>query len=350
MAVQEQLERLIRSTDEWNQWRQQQMEVRPDLSGAYLSGANLSGANLSGANLSGIDLSGANLSGAYLSEAYLFRAYLSRANLSRADLSRADLTEAYLTEADLSKADLTEAHLTEAYLVGANLIDTNLSGANLSRANLSHTYMARTLLGELDLRSVKGLETVIHRGPSHLSVNTLYISHGNIPDIFVRGTGAPDSFIEYVHFLTTHPIDYYICIICFSNHDQSFVEQFYVDLRYHNIDCWFAPEDHHNSEKFHQCISESLRRYDKLLLVLSKQSVASPWIEKVVKAALDKENKTKRPVLFPLKLDNAVAEIDKAWAADLQYARHIGDFTRWRELDKYQTALNRLLRDIKMQA
>ena len=51
MADTEQVERLKRSVAEWNQWRQEHPEIRPDLSGADLSSANLSSADLSGANL-----------------------------------------------------------------------------------------------------------------------------------------------------------------------------------------------------------------------------------------------------------------------------------------------------------
>src|SRR5450631_451044 len=112
------------------------------------------------------------------------------------DLSDAFLFGAFLFGADLSSADLSGAHLNNADLSGADL-----SGADLSGADLSGAKMVWTTLGELDLRCVKGLETVRHAGPSHLSINTIYKSEGDIPEVFVRGTGAPDNFIEYMHAL-----------------------------------------------------------------------------------------------------------------------------------------------------
>src|SRR6266852_6923277 len=63
-----------------------------------------------------------------------------------------------------------------------------------------------------------------------------------------------------------------------------------------------------------------------------------------------KENKTGKLVLFPIKLDNTVMEINQAWAADIYRTRHIGDFTRWKEHDEYQKGLSRLLRDLKQDA
>ena len=56
MADAEQLERLKRSIDGWNQWRRQQSADRPDLSNADLSITNLGNAHLRSTNLSGADL------------------------------------------------------------------------------------------------------------------------------------------------------------------------------------------------------------------------------------------------------------------------------------------------------
>jgi uncharacterized protein YjbI with pentapeptide repeats len=80
------------------------VNLKINLSRAYLSGANLSGAYLRGADLSGANLSGAYLSGANLSGAYLSGANLSGANLSGAYLSGANLSGAYLSGANLSRA------------------------------------------------------------------------------------------------------------------------------------------------------------------------------------------------------------------------------------------------------
>jgi len=61
MANQEQVEILKQGIEIWNQWRNNNPDVKLDLSRADLSGANLSGADLSGADLSGANLSGATL-------------------------------------------------------------------------------------------------------------------------------------------------------------------------------------------------------------------------------------------------------------------------------------------------
>ena len=64
--------------------------------------------------------------------------------------------------------------------------------------------------------------------------------------------------------------------------------------------------------------------HDKLLLVLTENSMKSPWVEKEVETAFEKERKQGRTVLFPIRLDDAVMGAEEAWAADIRRTRHIG--------------------------
>ncbi len=92
MADEKQLARLRENVAAWNEWREENLGVRPDLSAADLSGAdlreaNLRGADLCGADLSGADLSGADLSGTDLSGTDLCRATICDTNFHNAIIS-----------------------------------------------------------------------------------------------------------------------------------------------------------------------------------------------------------------------------------------------------------------------
>ncbi len=50
------------------------------------------------------------------------------------------------------------------------------------RSDLTGVYIGWTTFGNVDLSSVHGLETVQHEGPSTIGIDTLYRSHGNIPE------------------------------------------------------------------------------------------------------------------------------------------------------------------------
>ena len=94
-------------------------------------------------------------------------------------------------------------------------------------------------------------------------------------------------------------------------------------------------------------IDETIRVYDKLLLVLSQTSVVSPWVEQEVETAMEEESKRGTTILFPVRIDNTVMTIETGWPAMIHRTRHIGDFTQWKAHDAYQQAFDRLLRDLK---
>lgn len=258
---------------------------------------------------------------------------LSNTNLSSADLSDAILTGVNLNGSDLSYADI----------IGANLSDASLTGTNFSYARVGYTKF-----GNNDLSKVRGLETVHHDGPSTIGIDTIYLSKGNIPESFLLGAGVPDIFITYMRSLTGTAIQFYSCFISYSSQDEAFAERLYADLQNVGVRCWFAPQSLKAGERFRERIDESIKLYDKLLLVLTKSSIHSDWVEKEVEVALDDERARGRMVLFPVRLDNAIMEISTGWPALIKNTRQIGDFRNWRNHDLYKRALSRLVKDLTL--
>jgi hypothetical protein len=91
--------------------------------------------------------------------------------------------------------------------------------------------------------------------------------------------------------------------------------------------------------------------HDKLLIILSSNSIQSAWVVTEVEGAFEREHREKdRVVLFPIRLDDAVMQTNQAWAADIRRRRHIGDFSEWTNHVSYKKAFTRLLRDLKAEA
>lgn len=312
-------------------WRKAHPQQPFDLRGADLRRANLHHARLFGAQL--VD---ANLEDADLAWANLFAAHLVGANLTGADL-----WGAYLAAADLTAAELSQTHLADA----------NMTGAKLRDAKMDRAYLEETILANLDLSAVRGLESLNYHGPSVIDERTLRKSWP-LPEVFLRGVGLSDDLIAFYQATLGKAIEFYSCFISYSSNDDDFAKRLHADLQDKGVRCWFAPEDLKIGDKFRPRIDEAIRLHDKLLLILSEHSVQSPWVEEEVEAALEKERKAKersedKTVLFPIRLDAAVMESDTAWAASIRRTRHIGDFRLWKEHDAYQEAFERLLRDLK---
>jgi hypothetical protein len=289
----------------------------------------------------------ANLSRANLTETALREADLTKADLDYAALIGADLRGANLKAANLRMAVISVADLRGANLWGADLQGTDLTEANLDSSDFTNARVGPTVFVDNDLSTVKGLETVQHFGPSSIGIDTVYKSKGNIPEVFLRGCGVPEDFITYMKLLVGKPIEFYSCFISYSSQDGDFAQRLHADLQQKGVRCWFAPEDLKIGDKFRMRIDESIRIYDKLMVILSVNSIRSSWVEEEVEAALEKERKQNHLALFPIRLDDAVMETDQAWAASLRRTRHIGDFHAWKDDDPYQKSFERLLRDLK---
>ncbi len=188
-----------------------------------------------------------------------------------------------------------------------------------------------------------------HDGPSNIGLDTVYQSRGKIPAEFLRGAGVPEELISsLISWSEKTLIHHYSCFVSYSSKDQHFAEKLYHDLEGKGIRCWYAPEDLRAGEKIRIAIDESIRMHDRQLLILSKNSIDSAWVEKETETALEIENKKKRTIVLPVRIDDAVMEIENGWPADIRRNRHIGDFTGWENNERYQRALDRLIHDLEI--
>ncbi len=349
MANEEQLKILKSGVESWNDWRAKHDSGKVNLFRADLRRTDLRRANLIRAYLANANLSGANLGRANLREATLCSTNLSRVCLIETNLVDANLYGANLYNADLRRADLRRANLIRAKLVGANVGRTNFHESDLQEANLTNANADLTYFVDVDLSQIEGLESVQHAGPSEISISTIYRSGGKIPEIFLRGAGIPDVFIANMKSLVAAmgPIEFYSCFISYSSKDHAFADRLYADLQANGVRCWFAPEDLKIGGKLRPSFDEAISLHDKLLVVLSKNSVKSPWVEKEVETAFEKERQQNRTVLFPIRLDDAIMETHEAWAADIRRTRNVGDFRNWKNHDSYKKTLDHLLRDLQ---
>jgi uncharacterized protein YjbI with pentapeptide repeats len=333
VANEEHLAQLKKGVNAWNRWRNANPKVGPDLSGADLRLAELRETNLRGTNLRGANLAGTNLNAANLSEADLRSAFLFSANLADARFSGANLSGASLSSADLTGADLCSAHLYSA----------DLGTAKLSGARMGYTVFANN-----DLSTTKGLDMVRHIAGSTIGIDTIYKSQGKIPLAFLRGCGVPENFITYMSSLTGSAFEFYSCFISYSTKDQEFAERLYGDLQNKGVRCWYAPHDIQGGKFIDEQIDAAIRLHEKVLLILSPNSVHSDWVQVEVGKAREREAKEGKRVLFPVRLvghEEVLAAL-RDWAlyhgkegkdAAGEIRRfYVPDFSRWKEHDLYK--------------
>jgi hypothetical protein len=345
---------------EWNRRRERDEEI------PSLCEANLIFADLSGANLNGVDFTAANLRGARFSDGEpdgddLVLASLVETNLNDAQLQSAFLVMTNLSRADLSGADLSDAILNLADLSEAALYVTKLNDTWLYETDFSKAKCAGTVFSNLDLSEAKGLESVIHGGPSSLGIDTVIRSRGKIPEVFLHQCGLPKAWIKTFPSLleSFDPIQFYSCFISYNTHDEKFATRLYSDLTDAGIRCWKWNHDARTGQPIWSEIDRAIKRHDKLILIASKWSLTSPQVIREIERALQEEdNRSKQKidgkyvgdtnVLFPIRLDDYVL---KGWVHERRadvVAKTIADARKaLRCPEVYVAVRDRLINDLK---
>ncbi|MFT3827392.1 MAG: toll/interleukin-1 receptor domain-containing protein [Chitinophagaceae bacterium] len=150
---------------------------------------------------------------------------------------------------------------------------------------------------------------------------------------------------------------FYSVFISYSTKDEAFCQALYNSLKNVGIRVWFAPINMKAGQKIHQQVSDAIRQYDKLLLVLSEASIESGWVGTEIFAARDREIREGKQLLFPIRLSSF--DVIQKWQAfdadtgkDLareirQY--YIPDFSNWLHPETYEVNLQKLLESLTLE-
>jgi len=320
MANPEHVAKLKEGREAWNAWRKTSTQ-KPDLSGE----------DLTGNSLSLFHLTAANFAGAYLSDLTVIAASCEECSFKDATIFGSTFHGTTLQRSDFT---------------GARIFSSRFHWCNLDESIFIPRTLIQTTFAHVSLRGTRGLDEIPTTSGNSIGIDTFFDS-GGLPDSFLRNSGVPEEFIQYAASLVGKAIEYYSCFLSYSSKDDEFARRLYDDLQGRNIRTWFAPEELKIGDRFRARIDESIRIHDKLVIILSANSVNSDWVETEVESAIEREQKEGKDVLFPIAIDEEGFTSKQPWAADIRRKRHIGDFRKWKSHDDYTAAFDRLVRDLK---
>lgn len=117
---------------------------------------------------------------------------------------------------------------------------------------------------------------------------------------FFAVAASPEKLIAYLPFLLNEAIQFFSCFITYSTKDQEFADRLHANLQNKGVRCWFAPHDIQAGRRIHEQIDEAIRKYEKLLLILSEASVQSERVPTEISKARKRERLEERRMLFPI--------------------------------------------------
>jgi hypothetical protein len=325
----EEVARILTSgnTEKWNNWRRLNPDVRAEALGLLLVNKHFQNADFRNVVFNYVNWDDS---------------FFTNADFRGAAFLKTNMTLTRLDGADFRGAGLLGVQFHDAWLQGADFRGAFLGGVQFSK---------------VDLREAIGLEEVVHQWPSFIDIDTIYRSHGQIPEAFLRGCGVPENLIRYLPSLVSSEdgIQFYSCFISYSSKDGEFAERLHGRMRDAHLRVWFAPEDIQGGKKLHEQIDLAIRVYDKLLIVLSEASLQSEWVMTELRKARKAERQTGKRKLFPVRLVDF--ETIREWecfdadsGTDLAVELReyfVPDFSRWKEHDEFEASFDRLLEDLR---
>jgi hypothetical protein len=144
------------------------------------------------------------------------------------------------------------------------------------------------------------------------------------------------------------------CFISYSHKDEEFVRKLYSRMKAKNIRVWLAAEDL-GEGKIYEQLERSIRLHDRLLLVLSHNSMLSEWVKTEIRWAIEDAIRGSANKLLPIRLVklDAIREwklFNADSGQDLAHEirkYHIHDFSDWQNTKAFNQAFKRLMTYIK---
>ncbi len=354
-----------------------------------LDGLDLSGQDLSGLEINGSSLMmrGTNFDGAMLRNAKLSQLQLSQSSFQGTNLEEVTFESCIMVRTDLYNASCRGARFLGGWLdcsclISADMRDCAFHGNDWSEVLLGNTDLRGAILG--DIPNLNGCEfaempedikakTGLSQMPIHVDMSTIERTADYQRILLKKGLNLSSPVEAYAEFFRKAGIDpafvaayqsilersdqsLQSVFISYSTQDQSFADRLFDALKRHGVKTWYAPKDMKGGQQIHEQIHSAIESYDRVLLILSKGSMASNWVATELAKAYSRESAGGDRVLFPISLtkyDNLAGWelFDADHGTDLaRYIRryYIPDFSDWRDGRVFEERLGKLVDDLRL--
>lgn len=131
--------------------------------------------------------------------------------------------------------------------------------------------------------------------------NKLYTSMKDIKTAFA--IFQPDSFIDVIEESNLHKT----LFISYGGPDEKIAKRINTAIKSRGVETWFFPENSIPGDKLHRMMSEAVYKYDRTLLICSKESISRYGVLNEVERMLEREaSEGGSNIIIPVTLDNYI--------------------------------------------
>ena len=226
--------------------------------------------------------------------------------------------------------------------------------------------LGRLNFSNVNLTSVKNIGKINHGGPSFVDQYTIIETNEVLPEIFLQGVGfkkweiestklhrselTPEQITDIVYEIdrlrNISPIQLHNLFISYSSKDNEFVDFLEKALMDRDITFWRDVYEG-TAGPLDKQIERGIQLNPTFLLILSKNSVNSDWVEFEVEKARELEKKLNRNVLCPISLDDSWKDCNWPGPIKTQLKKYnILDFSDWRNSSRFNEQFAKLLKGL----
>jgi hypothetical protein len=237
-----------------------------------------------------------------------------------------------------------------AWIVNDRSPDYLLSGARVSEGR---RWLARDADDFTDLESEFIAASIVAEDKRKASILSLM---GALARRWLLGRGIDNSSVGSPSPSSmTQPARFYSCFISYSTKDEKFARKLHDRMVQEGVLAWFAPKSIRGGEKIYDQIDQAIQTYEKLILVLSQDSMRSDWVMTELRKAFRLERKEGNRKLFPIRLTGyddlrgwECFDSDHGKDLALEVREYfIPDFSNWNDRASFEDAFGYLIRDLK---
>lgn len=137
------------------------------------------------------------------------------------------------------------------------------------------------------------------------------------------------------------------CFLSYNSKNEDFANYIYQKLKERHYACWYAPiAPEMTKHQFEQVgfikkkLAEAISITRLFLVALSRESVASPWVQFEVQTALTEEQRQGNARVIGLAIEPPVTK--RQWIQELINRKRILDFSEWKNSSRFVDLLDSL--------